>query len=251
MREGRLFFFAALGMAILSVVIITTNIMPTTVDVPPQVAIGYGVWRENGCIGCHTLYGQGGPYAPDLTHIYAQRGEGYLREFLVNPGAFHPGQRVMPRFGLTVSETDDLLGFLRWAGGQPDAANWPLYTIRVSGGDINGSSLVNEAIAALPAQDMNAAQRGRELFSGPPGNCSTCHALEPDVVIVGPSLAGVATRAENRVRGQSAAEYLRNSILHPGDFIVPGFPDAMARNLGDMLSGDEINDLIAYLLTLE
>jgi len=250
MREARWFFFAALLAAVLLTAVVSFSAV-NLLNVPPDVAVGYGVWRENGCIGCHTLYGQGGPYAPDLTHIYAQRGESYLREFLVNPGAFHPDQRVMPRFGLTVSETDDLLAFLRWTGIQPDAANWPPYTIRVSGGDINVSSLDSEAFGVLPVQAMNVAARGRDLFTGSPGNCATCHALEPDVVIVGPSLAGVATRAGERVSGQSAADYLRNSILHPSDFVVPGFPDVMARSLGDALSGDEINDLIAFLLTLE
>ncbi|MBC7811217.1 MAG: c-type cytochrome, partial [Burkholderiales bacterium] len=146
---------------------------------------------------------------------------------------------------------DDLLAFLRWTGIQPDAANWPPYTIRVSGSDISVSSVASEAFGALPAQAVSAAVRGRDLFTGSPGNCATCHALEPDVVIVGPSLAGVATRAGERIFGQSAEEYLRNSILHPSEFVVPGFPDVMARSLGDALSGDEISALIAFLLTLE
>ncbi|MFN8562465.1 MAG: hypothetical protein U0703_12800 [Anaerolineae bacterium] len=51
-------------------------------------------------------------------------------------------------------------------------------------------------------------------------------------MIVGPSLDGVATRADSRVAGMSAGEYFRTSILDPGAFVVPGFPDAMARNLG-------------------
>ncbi|MBC7814273.1 MAG: c-type cytochrome, partial [Burkholderiales bacterium] len=83
MREARWFFFAALLAAVLLIAAVSFDAL-TAVDVPPDVAVGYGVWRDNGCIGCHTLYGQGGPYAPDLTHIYVQRGEGYLREFLVN-----------------------------------------------------------------------------------------------------------------------------------------------------------------------
>ena len=70
------------------------------------------------------------------------------------------------------------------------------------------------------------AANGETLFSQPtigannaPG-CITCHSLEPDVVIVGPSQAGLATRAETRVPGQSAEDYIRNSITHPNDYVV-------------------------------
>ena len=92
---------------------------------------------------------------------------------------------------------------------------------------------------------------GHYWFSRPPANCATCHSLEPDVVIVGPSLAGVASRAGSRVAGLSAEQYLRTSILDPGAFVVPGFRDAMARNFGEVLNTDQINDIIAFLMTLE
>ena len=49
--------------------------------------------------------------------------------------------------------------------------------------------------------------------------------------------------------GSAAEQYLRDSIINPSDFVVPGFPDAMQRNLGDKLTGDQINDIIAFLLT--
>ena len=73
--------------------------------------------------------------------------------------------------------------------------------------------------------------------------------LQPDVVIVGPSLAGVADRAGSRVAGLSAEEYIRTSIVHPSAFIVAGFQDVMQKNFGDVLSSGQINDLIAYLMT--
>ena len=58
---------------------------------------------------------------------------------------------------------------------------------------------------------------GRQVFNS---HCATCHALEPDTVIIGPSLAGVATRAETRVPGLSADEYIQMYILRPGDYVV-------------------------------
>jgi nitric oxide reductase subunit C len=106
-----------------------------TNEVSPEVSAGYDVWRANGCEGCHTLFGQGGPYAPDLTRIYRQRGETYLREFLVNPSAFYPNQRFMPRFNLAVAETDSLLAFLDWVGQQD--AGWPPRAIQVNSDQAN------------------------------------------------------------------------------------------------------------------
>ena len=97
------------------------------------MAQGFGVWRDYGCAGCHTLNGQGAPYAPDLTRIYSLRGETYLREFLVNPGAFHPDAiRMMPRLGLTIMQTDSLMAFLNWVDEQ--AGTFPPRPINVSGG---------------------------------------------------------------------------------------------------------------------
>jgi nitric oxide reductase subunit C len=249
MPGTRLFFTLCLvvAAALLLAPLLSSGTRAETSD---AVRAGYAVWQENGCEGCHTLYGQGGAFAPDLTHIYSQRGETYLREFLVNPSAFHVGQRVMPRFGLTVSQTDHLLAFLNWTDEQ---TLWPPRPIRVNGGVEAVLSSVNDAAQPAPesAAPADPVANGRYWFSRPPANCATCHSLEPDVIIVGPSLAGVATRAQTRVADQNAEAYLRTSILHPGDFIVPGFNNVMAQNLGDVLSADQINNIIAFLQTLE
>jgi cytochrome c551/c552 len=101
------------------------------------------------------------------------------------------------------------------------------------------------------------AENGRALYeqtvigsASAPG-CITCHSLEPDVVLVGPSHAGLADRAGNYQEGVSAEEYLRTSITSPDDHIVEGFtPGVMYQNYGEDLSAREINDLVAYLLTL-
>lgn len=78
----------------------------------PQAVDGLRVWKQQGCEHCHTLYGQGGAFAPDLTRILEQRGSAYIREFMVNPQAFHPGERIMPRFTITRDETDALIALL-------------------------------------------------------------------------------------------------------------------------------------------
>ncbi len=247
MSGTRVFFAICLLVSTVLLVIVVAATLRTR-EMSSEAARGMDIWRARNCEGCHTLYGQGGSYAPDLTHIYSQRGDDYLIEFLLNPGAFHPDQRAMPRFGLTKSETSDLLAFLKWVGEQDVAANWPPNPILVSGGaSLNTSSTGAEA-TALPD---DPAARGGILFKSAPAICSTCHALQPGAVVVGPSLAGIATRAGTRIPGMSAEDYIRDSILHPSHFVVPGFPDAMVKDFGTILTADQINDLIAFLMTLK
>ena len=76
--------------------------------------------------------------------------------------------------------------------------------------------------------------------------------LEPGVVLVGPSFDGIATRAAGRVPGLSAEEYLRESILDPDAYVVDGFPAGqMLQNFSELLTEEEIDSLVAFLLTLE
>lgn len=110
----------------------------------------------------------------------------------------------------------------------------------------------------LEPTPVGDAANGATLFSQPtigpndaPG-CVTCHSLEPDVVVVGPSQAGLAIRAETRVPGQSAEQYIRNSILHPNDYVVEGFVEGvMYQNFATDLTPEQIDDLVAYGLTLK
>jgi nitric oxide reductase subunit C len=243
-------FFTVCLLAAVVILAIPFLVAQPVQETSVEIASGFAVWRSNGCEGCHTIYGQGGAFAPDLTHIYSQRGEVYLREFWVNPAAVHPNRRVMPRFGLTVSETDNLLSFLDWV--DQNSGDWPPRLIRVSGGAESFTSIIGETAPDTSGEvPSDPVANGRYWFSRPPANCATCHSLEPEVVIVGPSLAGVATRAQIRVPGQSTETYLRNSLLNPGDFLVPGFNNVMAQNLGDVLSSDQINNIVAFLMTLE
>ena len=100
------------------------------------------------------------------------------------------------------------------------------------------------------------AAAGKKLFAsaviGTQPGCITCHSLTPDEVIVGPSMAGIASRAGSRVPGQSAEEYIRESILNPEAYLVEGFPTGtMPQVWGQELSDDQLNQIVAYLLTLK
>ena len=114
-----------------------------------------------------------------------------------------------------------------------------------------------EAPASGGDSAVGDAANGEKLYNqtvigsaSAPG-CVTCHSLEPDVVLVGPSHAGLAGRAGAYKEGMSAEDYLRESLTDPDAHLVEGFtPGVMYQKFGEDLQAREINDLIAYMLTL-
>lgn len=101
-----------------------------------------------------------------------------------------------------------------------------------------------------PSLDPNSeVGKGEQVFKT---HCASCHAVKGDRVVVGPSLAGVATRAASRINGLSAEDYLRESIIYPNDYLVAGFAEgAMQQNFANQLTSDEVNLLVVYLMTLD
>ncbi len=91
-------------------------------------------------------------------------------------------------------------------------------------------------------------RRGREVFAV---NCASCHATSPDTVIVGPSLSGIASRAKTRVADLDARQYIERSILRPDAYLVVGFQNIMPSGFGKKLSGEELDAVVIYLMTLE
>lgn len=81
--------------------------------------------------------------------------------------------------------------------------------------------------------------------------CSTCHSVDSDEKLVGPSLLNIKETAQTRVAGQSAAEYLYNSIINPDAYLVEGYDaELMPENWTDIYSNIDIFDIVAYLLAL-
>ena len=105
------------------------------------------------------------------------------------------------------------------------------------------------------ADKPSTVRPGRDIFEqrilGPNPGCITCHSFDPDTTLVGPSIAGVGTRAATRVSGQSARDYLRASIITPSAFVVEGFDDGkMPADWAEVLTEAEVEALVDYLLTL-
>jgi mono/diheme cytochrome c family protein len=95
---------------------------------------------------------------------------------------------------------------------------------------------------------------GDTLFrngSGAAIACTTCHMPDSDMTLVGPGLLGVSEHMHDRDPNMTAVEYLHQSIVEPDAFVVPNFPPGvMPQTYSQTLTEEQINDLVAYLMTL-
>ncbi|MCA9923843.1 MAG: c-type cytochrome, partial [Anaerolineales bacterium] len=89
--------------------------------------------------------------------------------------------------------------------------------------------------------------------------CGACHAIGSlgEAHKVGPDLSAIGITAGDRVPDLTAAEYLRQSILEPNAFIAPDcpngpcIPNIMPRDYGTRLLPEQVDLIVAYLLTQE
>lgn len=79
--------------------------------------------------------------------------------------------------------------------------------------------------------------------------CSDCHSLDGIIEAYAPSFMGISTRAAERVEGMTEEEYLRQSILDPQAHVVDDFSISMPPIYKYFLTEEQIDDLIAFLLT--
>ncbi len=268
-RQTRAFFFASTGLFSAIFIALTVDShrqfprLTHADQITPAVVAGKHVWHQKDCINCHTLLGEGAYYAPDLTKIAQQRGAAYLRTFLQDPWRFYSEERdrrIMPNLHLSDRQIDDLIAFLTWVS-HIDTHGWPPRPILVSGAAVPGSNV--GAPSPQPASSDPIAQ-GQALFGQAPPGCFACHSTAPGVSLVGPSLAGIAARAAERVasaeyhgKAKDAAGYIRESIAEPNAYVVPGptyssnGQSLMPGDFATTLHGAQIDAVVAYLMSLK
>ncbi len=267
-RQTRLFFVAGTTFFALVFVALTIDShrqfgrLTHADQITPQVIAGKHVWHRKDCINCHTLLGEGAYYAPDLTKIAQLRGDAYLRLFLKDPSRYYSEEqhgRLMPNPNLSDEQIGDVIAFLTWVSKIEN--NWPPRPILVSAATPQ-SGAFGAAVPAAASTDPIAL--GEALFRQSPPACFSCHSTQPGVQVVGPSLAGIGSRAgevlarpEYKGTAKSPEDYLRESILHPSAYVVPGLTfgaggqSVMPALYQDMLKPADIDHLVAYLATLK
>ncbi len=239
-------------------------------NITPEVTRGKDVWHKYNCINCHTLFGEGAYYAPDLTKIAQHRGEPYLRAYLKDPSQFYDEnkhRRLMPTQNLADEEISDLIAFLDWVS-KVDNQGWPPRPILVTG-SMNIPAAPEAAVSAGDTVTQsepatNPVALGERLFRTATPACNACHSTIPGANMAGPSLAGVAARAADVIASPDYSgeatdpeAYIRESITHPSAYLVPGAmysaggTSFMPATYGESLSEAQIAQLAAYLASFK
>lgn len=184
-----------------------------------QVIRGKHLWDQHNCMGCHTLLGEGGYYAPELTKVYERRGQPFIRAMLKDPQSMYPGQRRMYEYDLTEDEIDDFVAFFRWVGGM----------------DLNGFPPKPVLFGvATPGGEEQVERRDRPKVYNQ--MCIACHSLGGQGGTVGTALDGVG----DRMTMSEIEVWLKDpAAVRPGT-LMPQLP----------LSEEDIRELAAFLSTL-
>ncbi|MCO5259739.1 MAG: cytochrome c [Crocinitomicaceae bacterium] len=122
-KSAKVFFFG--GTIVTFAMFLVMSFMTLTNEVPKrtheenlsaEVIAGKKIWEENNCMGCHTIMGEGGYYAPELTKVYDRRGEGFIKAVLQSPVPWQPRGRKMVAYNMNDTDAANMIAFLKWVG---------------------------------------------------------------------------------------------------------------------------------------
>lgn len=134
---------------------------------------------------------------------------------------------------------------------QPTATSTPQPT---STPEPTATEVLSPLDRMIAMRDPDNGARLFETFQETAGtgySCANCHSATSEEKLVGPGLLDIKSRALTRVEGQSAAEYIYNSIVNPKEIVVDDYdPELMPDNWTDIYTNLEIFDIVAYLMTL-
>lgn len=284
-RQARLFAIGSTLAATLAFLALTLDShrqfgrLTNSDKIDAQVIRGKDVWHENNCINCHTVFGEGAYYAPDLTKITKLRGEAYLKAYLKDPSKFYDEKRhrrLMPKQDISDADIAALIAFLDWVS-NVDNGGWPPRPLLVTGATFPGTDVAAPAAAgagqpagAVPpgARPVTAADNpialGEQVFRSATPACTACQSTAPGVNMAGPSLAGLASRTGQLLASpayKGAARdlegYIRESVTQPSAHVVSGAmysangQSFMPDTYGKSLTQEQLAQLAAYLSSLK
>ena len=183
------------------------------------------------CGSCHTLAraGTAGTQGPSLDAAFQTAlADGIDRdtvEGIVHKQILHPrSDSIMPAGLVQGDDASDVAAYVGFAAAKP--------------GDDQG---------ALATAGLAQAKTGEQIFTA--AGCAGCHTFSPagSNGTIGPNLNDLKAAAAKFGKGKTPEEYVRESILDPGAFLVPGFSNAMPSFKG-RLTDKQIQTLIDYLL---
>lgn len=235
---------------------------------------GADIWANN-CYTCHGMEGQGGS-GPALNSRYFFENRikevgfsGTLEDYVkLTVAAGRPSNShgqwavVMPtwssEFGgpLRPDQVDHVTNYvMNWESTALQQTPEEDPFIPFAGVPMIPTEGMTITVAAATG-DESGPRPPEQIFSNPPNGlgCEACHNpnLPEDADnrgLIGPNLGNLAENAPNRVPGEDAETYVRNSIATPGAHVVEGYQAGlMPPGLADRMSEEELDSLIVWLL---
>ncbi len=186
-------------------------------EITPDVDAGKQAWQKYDCIGCHTIFGNGSYFAPDMTKVVERKPTGYLKQFIMDPKAVK-AEAAMPKLGITSDEADKLIAFLVWIS-KVDTNDWPPKPVLATAVGVAGKELT--------AGQLVYQEHG----------CSACHMINGIGGTSGPDLT--------RVGGKHDKEWFIGHFKDPQKYVKnSAMPPVAASDLA-------ISQLSEYMLTLK
>lgn len=128
-KQARAFFLGGTLVTFLIFIGLTVFSLSKDVDqtnhenITAEVVRGKEIWESNNCMGCHTILGEGGYYAPELTKVidrlnlkYDGQGEEVIKSILMSKAPWQPNGRKMVAYGMSEQEATDVVAFFNWIG---------------------------------------------------------------------------------------------------------------------------------------
>lgn len=186
-------------------------------EITEKVNAGKMVWHKYDCIGCHTIFGTGSYFAPDMTKVVERKPKDYLKKFVMDPRGVNP-KAAMPKLGISPEEADNLVAFLEWIS-KVDTNGWPPKPILAVAAGVGGRELT----------------RGQRLYQSL--GCSGCHMIDGIGGTSGPDLTKVGSRRDKA--------WLIGHFSDPGKYVKnSAMPKVEAAEA-------DIEQLTDYMLTLK
>ena len=194
----------------------------------PSAAQGRRLFEQKGCIGCHSVGGQGGKVGPALDDVGLRRTPKWMVQHFRDPQSVTPGS-VMPKFGFTEAEAKALTDFL---------VNLKEYKVA----------------SALPSL-LTPIERGHEVFRK--YGCVGCHGQDGKGGVPNPnSKTGELVPDLIKVAEGYTKDELKKRIVNGQREIASMDPNRPPPPLympawGSTIPEAEIDDLVEYLISLK
>lgn len=248
---------------------ITATLAPSatpSLTVAPVAAVsgeathGTDLFHQYTCDSCHDVSqpSPGGFYAPNLGNISEEAAQvmqlpkytgsakdvpSYIRESVLTPNVYIvPGDLYMDAPGVSAMDQD--------------------FAERISTADLN--DLISYLLT-LDAKPIGDPVNGQKLFAV--NLCDSCHDVSRPAPggEYGPNLGSVSVAAQQVLTARdyhgsakTVTDYIRESILMPNVYLVPGKDyiavpgeSVMPQDFATTITAQDVNDLIAYLLSIK